>query len=109
MRGRSHWLWQRLSAVGLAAAVAVIALNWREFATYEGARGWLVSLLGAGTAMVLVAALFSHAHLGVSNVVEDYVRSPSWKKFLLRASFVYAVAGSALGVFALLKLWALSP
>ena len=103
--GVGHWWQQRLTAIALVPLGLwfVASLLARLGGGYEQAVAWLGSPLPAILMIVLIAATFYHAALGMQVVVEDYVHR-EWVKLpaliLLRlACLLLAVAG----IFAVLR------
>ena len=101
---RNHWLGQRLSAVGLLLAGAALAANAEAFRTHSAASEWLTSPLGMMAAAVFAVSLFIHSHLGITNIVADYVRNRRLKSLLNRASYGYAVLGTIASLLSLMVL-----
>jgi succinate dehydrogenase / fumarate reductase, membrane anchor subunit len=103
--GVDHWSQQRLTAIALVPLGLwfVASLLAHLGGSYEQTIAWLGSPLPAILMIVLIAATFYHAALGMQVVVEDYVHR-QWVKLgaliLLRlACLLLAVAG----VFAVLR------
>ena len=103
--GVDHWWQQRLTAIALVPLGLwfVASLLAHLGGIYEQTIVWLGSPLPAILMIVLIAATFYHAALGMQVVVEDYVHR-EWVKLgaliLLRlACLLLAVAG----VFAVLR------
>ena len=104
--GTNHWWHQRVTAVALVPLVAifaiyVIALTGADRATVAETIGHPV---GAGIALLLIAAMYYHLKLGIPVVVEDYVHGAAAKIALLMGNtFACAVLG-VLSALSVLKL-----
>ena len=73
--GTGHWWAQRLSAIALIPltlwfCASVIALSGAD---YTAVAAWAGSPVVAGLLILLIAATFYHAYLGLQVVIEDYV------------------------------------
>ena len=73
--GTGHWWAQRVTALALVPLTVwfVIAVAGHAGASYEEMRAWLGSPFSAGMMILLIAATFYHAALGLQVVLEDYV------------------------------------
>ena len=107
--GPHHWWAQRLTAVALVPlflwfVASVAAVGTAEYAV---AAEWLKSPINATLLILLLVALFHHAHLGMQVVFEDYIGT-EWLKvtcivlmkfiaILLAAVTVVAVLRVAIG------------
>lgn len=79
--GTGHWWAQRLSAVALIPltvwfCVAMVSLSGADHAAVTA---WAGSPVVAGLLILLIAATFYHAYLGVQVVIEDYVHNEALK------------------------------
>ena len=97
--GVNHWWAQRLTALALIPLTVwfVISLLTVMGADYAVVRAWVGSPVVAGLLILLIAATFYHAYLGLQVVIEDYVHSEAWKLFALLsvrgASWLLAILG----------------
>ena len=97
--GVDHWWAQRLTALALIPLSVwfVISLLGVTGADYAAVKAWVGSPVVAGLLILLIAATFYHAYLGLQVVIEDYVHSEGWKLFALLtvkgASWLLAVLG----------------
>lgn len=75
--GVHHWWVQRVSAVALIPLILWFALSVAVHAggDYEAVRDWLASPVITGLSILLIAAAFYHAQLGLQVVLEDYVNN----------------------------------
>ena len=85
--GTGHWWFQRLTALaliplGLWFCAAVIAMTGADYAAVAA---WASSPLVAGLLILLLAATFYHAALGLQVVIEDYVHHEMTKLLLVLA------------------------
>ncbi|MFO7857969.1 MAG: succinate dehydrogenase, hydrophobic membrane anchor protein [Ectothiorhodospiraceae bacterium] len=73
--GVHHWWVQRVSAVALIPLILWFAVSVAVNAggDYAAVRDWLASPVITGLAILLLAAAFYHAQLGLQVVIEDYV------------------------------------
>jgi succinate dehydrogenase / fumarate reductase membrane anchor subunit len=97
--GVNHWWAQRLTALALIPLTVwfVISLLTVLGGDYAVVRAWVGSPVVAGLLILLIAATFYHAYLGLQVVIEDYVHSEAWKLFALLsvrgASWLLAILG----------------
>ncbi len=104
--GVAHWWAQRVTALALVPltlwfVVAVISLAGADHARTTA---WIASPVPAMLLILLIAATFYHAVLGLQVVIEDYVH-PEWLRIVL-ILFVKAAAIvlAAAAIFAVLKI-----
>ena len=97
--GTGHWWAQRLTALALIPlalwfCAAVVSLSGADHATMVA---WAGSPVIAGLLILLIAATFYHAYLGLQVVIEDYVHNEAWKiaglLVVKAASIVLALTG----------------
>ncbi|WP_422364726.1 succinate dehydrogenase, hydrophobic membrane anchor protein [Pelagibius sp.] len=97
--GTGHWWAQRLSALALIPltlwfCVALVSLSGADHAAVAA---WAGSPVVAGLLILLIAATFYHAYLGVQVVIEDYVHHEGLKiaglLLVKGASVVLALTG----------------
>ncbi len=77
--GAHHWWAQRLSAIALVPlfiwfVASLVAVGTADYAT---AIAWMRSPLNSALLVLLIAAMFYHAQLGMQVVFEDYI-STHW-------------------------------
>ena len=104
--GVHHWWMQRLTAIALvpltlwfAAAIAGLA-----GADHASTVAFLSSPIAAVAVILMVAAAYYHAALGVQVVIEDYIHHEGWKFFwLITMKFALLVLCAA-AVFSILKI-----
>ncbi|HEY9567590.1 MAG TPA: succinate dehydrogenase, hydrophobic membrane anchor protein [Thalassobaculum sp.] len=104
--GVHHWWAQRLTAIALVPltlwfVVSVAGMPGMDHAT---AVAWIGSPPVAVLLVLLVAATFWHAQLGVQVVVEDYVHNEAVKLTVLIAVKFAAVVLAVACIFAVLRL-----
>jgi succinate dehydrogenase / fumarate reductase membrane anchor subunit len=77
--GAHHWWAQRLSAIALVPLMLWLVSSLAAVATadYATAVTWLRSPLNSALLILLIGAMFHHAHLGMQVVFEDYI-STHW-------------------------------
>jgi succinate dehydrogenase / fumarate reductase, membrane anchor subunit len=94
--GVAHWWMQRVTALLLIPLVIwfVAALLAHIGADYASVIAWLHQPLTYGLMVVLLAAMFWHAALGLQVVIEDYVHGEVTKLALILLS-----KGACLGLF----------
>lgn len=104
--GTAHWWMQRLTAIALIPLTLwfVVSVVVAAGASHETIAWWIGNPLVATLLILLVAALFYHAQLGLQVVIEDYV-STEWKKMagLIVVKFA-AIALSVLSIVSILKI-----
>ena len=104
--GTAHWWMQRLSAIALIPLTLwfVVSVVVAAGASHETIAWWIGNPLVATLLILLVAALFYHAQLGLQVVIEDYV-STEWKKMasVIVVKFA-AIALTVLSIVSILKI-----
>jgi succinate dehydrogenase / fumarate reductase, membrane anchor subunit len=104
--GVQHWWAQRVSAIalivlGLWFAASLIAHAGADRATVVA---WLHEPLSAILAILMLAAVFYHAALGLQVVIEDYVHSEWLKLSSIVAMRLISLALAVAGIFAVLRI-----
>jgi succinate dehydrogenase / fumarate reductase, membrane anchor subunit len=104
--GVQHWWAQRVSAValivlGLWFAASLIAHAGADRAAVVA---WLHEPLSAILAVLMLAAVFYHAALGLQVVIEDYVHSEWLKLSSLVAMRLISLGLAVAGIFAVLRI-----
>lgn len=104
--GVEHWWAQRVSAValivlGLWFAVSLISLAGADRAAVVA---WLHGPFAAVATILMLAAAFYHAALGLRVVIEDYVESEGLKLAAIAAVQLVSVALAVAGIFAVLRI-----
>ena len=104
--GVQHWWAQRVSAValivlGLRYAASLIAHAGADRAAVVA---WLHEPLSAILAILMLAAVFYHAALGLQVVIEDYVHSEWLKLSSIVAMRLISLALAVAGIFAVLRI-----
>ena len=104
--GVNHWWAQRMTALALVplAVWFVISLLGMTGADHAAVKAWVGSPVVAALLILLIAATFYHAYLGLQVVIEDYVHSEAWKLFALLAVKGAAWLLAILGVISVLVL-----
>ena len=105
--GTGHWWMQRLTALALVPITVwfVISVIGMAGASYAEFSAWLANPLVAGLFLILIAATFYHAVLGLQVVVEDYVHKEGVKiatLLVIKAAAVLLGLTAALSVLRLL-------
>lgn len=95
--GVSHWVWQRLTAIIIAPISLWFVFSMMQFSqdiTSFQMLEWLRNPINALCSILLVAAIFFHATLGMQVIIEDYVHNHFRKIICLIANkIVFLVAG----------------
>ena len=105
--GTGHWWMQRLTALALVPITVwfVISVIGMAGASYAEFSDWLANPLVAGLFLILIAATFYHAVLGLQVVVEDYLHNEGMKiatLLVIKATAVLLGLTAALSVLRLL-------
>jgi succinate dehydrogenase / fumarate reductase membrane anchor subunit len=97
-QGTHHWWQQRVTAVLLAPLCLwfIGTLLLIDPTDYRAVLRWIHSPVSAVLLILLIAALFQHAQLGLQVVIEDYIDS-EWQKIagILLVKFLALVAALA--------------
>lgn len=104
--GVHHWWAQRMSAVALLPLslwfiYSLISLTGSDYVTFHA---WVSEFGNAVFTVLFLVAMFHHAQLGLTVVIEDYVHSEMWKMGMLLSVKYGAVLFGASGIFAVLKI-----
>jgi len=104
--GAHHWIIQRITAVSNLVLVLwlIASLLFLPGLDYGAVTGWLAHPLVAVPMMLMLVSIFWHLKLGLQVLIEDYVHEEASKLFALLLLNFYAIAGPALGVFAIAKI-----
>ena len=97
--GTGHWWAQRLTAVALIPLMLwfVASIAGMAGAGHAAVLGWVGSPVVAILLILLIVAVFHHAQLGLTVVIEDYVHGEMTR---LAAIIVVKLAAFALAVAA---------
>lgn len=101
----SHWWWQRLTALALVPLLLwlVASLVWLAGADYLTVREWVAQPWVALLLILLQAALFHHAQLGVQVVIEDYLHLEWPRLAAIVATKALALVLALIGIFAVIR------
>ena len=104
--GTNHWWSQRVTALALIplALWFVISIFTLIGAPRAAVAAWASGPITATLLLATIAALFQHMHLGVQNVIEDYIRSEWQRMILLLATKGITVLLALAAAVAVLKL-----
>lgn len=104
--GTHHWLGQRITAVSNLVLVLwlIASLLLLPGLDYGSVTGWLAQPLVAVPMMLMLISIFWHLRLGLQVMIEDYLHDDAGKLFALLLLNFYAIAGPALGIFAIAKI-----
>ena len=102
--GVQHWWMQRLTALALVplSLWLVASIVAHAGASYSEARAWLGQPVTVGLMVVLLAATFHHAQLGLQVIIEDYVHHEGAKIAALILVKAAAIALALAGILAVL-------
>jgi succinate dehydrogenase / fumarate reductase membrane anchor subunit len=103
--GVEHWWAQRFSAVLLVPLTAwlVWTLTVLAGADHAAASDWIAAPWNAAMAVLLVAASFYHARLGLQVVIEDYVHHRPTEIGLQLIVAIATLVGAVVGILSILK------
>jgi succinate dehydrogenase / fumarate reductase membrane anchor subunit len=104
--GTHHWWMQRVTALALIPlaiwfVVGVIALAGQDHAAFTA---WVKNPVSATLLVVLIAATFHHAQLGLQVVIEDYVHHEGLKLASVLAVKFAAVLLAGIGIVSVLRI-----
>ncbi len=104
--GVDHWWAQRLTAIALVPLIVwfVVALVGHIGADHAAARAWIGQPVNAGLFVLLIAATFHHAQLGLQVVIEDYVHTEGVKLASVVLTKGLAIVLAVAGIFAVLSI-----
>ena len=104
--GTHHWWMQRLTALALIPLAIwfvanVVSLSGQDHAAIAA---WVKNPVSATLLVVLVAATFHHAQLGLQVVIEDYVHREGLKLGAIIAVKFAAVVLAGIGIISVLRI-----
>lgn len=104
--GTGHWWAQRLTAIALVPLTLwlVASLVSLAGADYVAVSAWIGRPLPGTLLVLLIAATFYHAALGLQVVIEDYVHSAGWRLGSLLAVKGACLLLGTLGVLSVMSL-----
>ncbi len=104
--GVAHWWAQRLTALALIPLSIwfVVAVITHIGADYTVARAWIGQPVNAGLFILLIAATFHHAQLGIQVVIEDYVHGEATKLAVLITVKGAAIVAGLAAILAVLSI-----
>jgi succinate dehydrogenase / fumarate reductase membrane anchor subunit len=105
--GTGHFIMQRVTAIVLVPTTIWFVfsiLSLALSADLAKTAHWFASGFNAITTILMLAALFYHAKLGVQVIIEDYIHCPCIKIASLLANYFVMFALAAVSIVAVLKL-----
>jgi succinate dehydrogenase / fumarate reductase, membrane anchor subunit len=104
--GASHWMTQRITALGNAVLMTwfVVSLLLGDFGSYSAVRGWVADPMVSLPLMLLILSVFWHFKLGLQVLIEDYVHGEAPRLVALVLLNFYVFAGAAYGIFAVARI-----
>lgn len=104
--GTHHWWMQRVTALALIPlaiwfVASVVAITGKDHMTFIA---WVKNPISATLLVVLIAATFHHAQLGLQVVVEDYVHHEGTKLASILAIKFAAVVLAGIGIVSVLRI-----
>jgi succinate dehydrogenase / fumarate reductase, membrane anchor subunit len=104
--GVAHWWAQRLTALALIPLTLWFVISVISLAGAGHARtvAWIAAPVPAVLLVLLIAATFYHAVLGLQVVIEDYIHNEALRLGLIIVVKAAAVVLGAAAIFAVLKL-----
>lgn len=104
--GTHHFIQQRITAAGNLVLVPwlLISFFFLPGLDYGSVTGWLSQPLVAVPMILMLVSVFYHLRLGLQIFIEDYVHEEGGKILALLLLNFYAIAGAALGIFAVAKI-----
>jgi succinate dehydrogenase / fumarate reductase membrane anchor subunit len=105
--GVSHWWWQRLTAVAMIPlsiwfvySLVTVMLSSDVLRVAE----WFASPINTIMVVLLMMVTFFHAKLGMQVVIEDYIKPPLMKYFLLIGNVFLCLFLAIVSIMAVLKM-----
>jgi succinate dehydrogenase / fumarate reductase membrane anchor subunit len=101
-----HWWLERLTSISTLLllvwfAVSLLRLPGLGYGTVVE---WLSSTVNAAGMLLLIVSTFWHLKLGMQVIIDDYVHEDGNRILLLVLLNIFAVAGAALALVAVLKI-----
>lgn len=103
--GPSHWWAQRISAVGvgLLALWFLVSIAGLDLSDHGQLVSWLSAPGNSALAILLVSVVTYHSHLGVQEVIVDYVSGWLRVASLVIVQFVHVIL-AGIGIVAVLRI-----
>ena len=105
--GVGHWVWQRLTALSMIPLTLWFLISIMTLVQSNDVitvQDWFYSPVNTVLSIILFAALFLHAKLGVQVVIEDYVHHTTLKNIKLIAIRLIFLAAAILSIMSIIKL-----
>ena len=104
--GTHHWWMQRLTAIALVPliiwfVISVITLIGKDHAAFKA---WVGNPISATLLILVIAATFHHAQLGLQVVFEDYVHSEGMKLACILVVKGLALVLAGIGIVSVLRI-----
>lgn len=101
-----HFLHQRFTAM-----IQIPLVIWLIFGIVQNAgasraefMAWVGEPLTSFLMVSFILSIFYHMHLGMSEVIDDYIQKPSGRKALSMLSAVFTLALGALAIFSIISI-----
>lgn len=104
--GASHWLVQRVTAIGNVLLFTWFLVSLTQLGTfdYDTVIGWLSAPVPAVLMILLSVSAFWHLRLGMQVLIEDYVHDHGTKFGVLMLLNIYAIGCGTFAVFSIAKI-----
>ncbi len=104
--GASHWITQRLTAIGMVPLMLwlVIGIASNAGGGYAETVAWIASPFNAVMLILMFGVLFYHASLGLQVVLEDYVSHKGTRLVMIVGVRFLALLLATTAIFAVLKI-----
>lgn len=101
-----HWRVQRVTAIMLIPLCLwfIFTLAGMTNMCHAVVSAWIKAPLNSLMLIVLVLALFYHAHLGLQVVIEDYIGNDQLRSCTVLMSCIVMAGGGLISVLAVLKI-----
>lgn len=103
--GVHHWWMQRLTGAALVPLTLWFVFNVVTMtgSGYAAVAAWAAAPVNTVLLILLIAATFHHAQLGLQVIVEDYIHNGFWKLAILLGVKALSVILAVAGIVAVLK------
>ncbi|MEM9987952.1 MAG: succinate dehydrogenase, hydrophobic membrane anchor protein [Pseudomonadota bacterium] len=101
-----HFVMQRFTAMIQVPLVIwlVISLVRHARDTHTEVMAWIGEPLTAGLMILLMMSVFYHMHLGMAEVIDDYIHKKTGRSALMMLNILFALILAAIGIFSVIAI-----
>lgn len=105
-QGTHHWWMMRVTSLAVLLLSTWLVVSLLLLPDYEHATvvAWLRQPVAAIPMVLFAASVFHHLHLGLQELIEDYVHAHGAKIASLLALKTFSIVGAFVAIFSILKI-----